>query len=1083
MSHSRTKAKKDFLDKLKTALENEESILNALPDDERLVEKEQKEQKRNTISIKFTATLESFVHNVNEKHRHRTNVEKLEELIAREKALLLEQAALEQAALEQKRPEPPKPSLTIRYSRGVITPTQPIITPDEYHWEMQSNVSCHRTSWSQIGETGDNYIRPSLSSGEVRLSYKDGDLVSNKIKLDSVIKRQAASAKRRQYRFERDDPAFIQRCRGVAGRIQRMLKPGRLISDANFATRVFQDRVIQLPQHLESDADNGDATYGTLGLKSMTLYIMELCESGTTDDDDYVHMIEFVEPTIYLNPRGLHDALTDIYKGKEITLRLPIDGRVDEKTNGEEDVLEQTRRQGILDRKKRQAARMKRAAKLEADKLKAEERRAAAELLRQQREKQDRQRQADREVEEARQRQLELERIERERQAELARIAEEERLVEEERQADLERIRKEQEEADTKAAEEAAERERERKRLQRQAEIAAVDHEYPLPDNFVGFIKSYDTKEEGVADIGPSEWFKAKANDKIYAKSASGKSTRASAIERANEGGWYEKATLDKEAAAAAATVLAAEEARLAKEKREAEEEAEADRQRLEQERLQKEAEATAERERLEQERLQKEAEAAAERERIAKEAADAEAAARQAKIDTLRSDEDAVKFIEYVFTTYDINGNNEIDEVELVKAYFAGKTKVKAGAGRALIDENDQDGNGTINEEEFIDWCAVSGVMDDDAWQTAARDFKERQAALASGEQKSSPGLMMLEENTYKTLLVKNNKPYLIGEVKDILEKIGVSTEWSADNNVKELTEEVSAVFSNELTAFIKNVGAEGWLNWGDIIRMSRTPDVRIFYVPEDPSKEFTVAPVGRRDPTLRSINAKAICTIQVEENTFKADDGSISERKVFVLKDIATRVLGLGAKFLFAKALSECRKDNADVSMVITQPFDDAALATRVKRFINKWGFKHLETDRPPPTMVGGLFTLDSDGEDLLPPKPGDLTAMIQNMSDNWVSSDEELDFAEQSENESLEFAASSSLDTDSDMDFAQSSERGELNSEGSSLDKVVVSSGMEFAESSSAETDSDMEFAETSDKTSSGLEFAESSAVDSD
>ena len=1048
MSHSRTKAKKDFLDKLKTALENEQSILNALPDDERLVEKEQKEQKRNTISIKsikFTATpLESFVHNVNEKHRHRTNVEKLEELIAREKALLLEQAALEQAALEQKRPEPPKPSLTIRYSRGVITPTQPIITPDEYHWEMQSNVSCHRTSWSQIGETGDNYIRPSLSSGEVRLSYKDGDLVSNKIKLDSVIKRQAASAKRRQYRFERDDPAFIQRCRGVAGRIQRMLKPGRLISDANFATRVFQDRVIQLPQHLESDADNGDATYGTLGLKSMTLYIMELCESGTTDDDDYVHMIEFVEPTIYLNPRGLHKELKDIYEGRRITLSLPVSGSTRPRDTArkeaarKEAVRKEAARKEALEEREKQMKREQQEAILARERLgkqKEEARLARENAVKQAEDLKIAQELAKRQADDARIAQENAEKLAK--KARLAQEAaarqqeEEEAIIAKEaveklaKEAILAKEAAKKEEEKARLAQEAVDREREevvaaakREKKEREKALAAaeeaaaeaqdamnVEIEFAhqklgsLPVNIQGFIKQYSTVNGGGSAVNASWYFKA--NGKYYRRSKNGQTTsRPHTIIKANANGWYEYATL---------------------------------------------------------------------------------------AVNALKTDSDQFEFVKYVFTTYDVNRNGEIERRELGGALeAAGRQYNEADA---LIAENDLNKDGKLDEAEFIRWCALSDVLEDKSWQESQKEFKRKQLipvvseTVDGGSSVASPGLMMLEENTYKTLLVKNNKPYLIGEVKDILEKIGVSTEWSADNNVKELTEEVSADFSNELTAFIKNVGAEGWLNWGDIIRMSRTPDVRIFYVPEDPSKEFTVAPVGRRDPTLRSINAKAICTIQVEENTFKADDGSISERKVFVLKDIATRVLGLGAKFLFAKALSECRKDNADVSMVITQPFDDAALATRVKRFINKWGFKHLETDRPPPTMVGGLFTLDSDGEDLLPPKPGDLTAMIQNMSDNWVSSDEELDFAEQSENESLEFAASSSLDTDSDMDFAQSSERGELNSEGSSLDKVVVSSGMEFAESSSAETDSDMEFAETSDKTSSGLEFAESSAVDSD
>ena len=1061
-------AKEAFLLKLSEALDAENSILGAITREKRDTETKEdiRVETKEDIHLTF-GYFDNFVRHVNDAHRHRKNAEKIQTLIDANTAEL---AALKEA----KKEEPPTKTvrtLDIHFRNGVIKPTEPVPDPNKYHWEMQSNVSCHPTSWSQIGATGDTDIRPNLSSGEVRLSYKNGDLISNKIRLLTVIKRQAAAAKRRQYRYERDDPAFVQRCKGVAGRIKRMLKPGRLIADANFATRVFQDRVSQLPGHLELDPAE----------------IVALCETGTPDNDDYVHMIEFVEPTVYLNPRGLHDALTDIYEGRRVALRLPTGGRVeDEETKDEEDILERTRRQGILDKKRRQAERMKRAAKLEADKLKAEARRAAAELERQRREEEDRQRQADREAEEARQRQLELERVERERLDELARIEREKAQAEEERQAELERIQKEQEEAAAKAAEEAAERERERKRLQRQAEIDAV--EYTLPDNFVGFIQSYATKKEGVADIGPSEWFKVndkrlvmgfKANDKIYTKSATGKSTRASTIEKANEAGWYEKSTLDAAAAAAAAAALAAEEARIAEEERAAAEEAAAERERLEQERLQKEAEAAAERERLEQERLQKEAEAAAERERIAQEAAAAAAEAKQAKIDVLRGDNDAVAFIRYVFTTYDTNANQEIDELELVRAYFAGKTKVKAGAGAALIEENDQDGDGTINVEEFIDWCATSGVMDDDAWQTAARDFKERQAALSgSGEQKS--GLFLDEWNPYDTLVVNNNKPYLIGEVDTILSKIGSSTEWSADNEVRELAKKITNTYAEKLAEFLEATGASKWLDAGDVMRMSKNPRVRIFYVPERPDKGFAFKAGG-----LVNINARAICTMEVEENTFKGEDGSSSVKSVFVLKDIATK--DRGAKFLFADALRKMKADNSRPKMVITQPFADDALTERVERFTNKWGFKPLETERPPPIRnASGLFAM-SDTEDLLPPKPGELSAMIQNMADEWVSSDEELmDFAEASEAESMEFAASSSLDTDSDLDFAQSSERSAhplSSEEEESSEKGKTSSGMEFAESSAAETDSDMEFAETSDKTSSGLEFAESSAVESD
>ena len=97
-----------------------------------------------------------------------------------------------------------------------------------------------------------------------------------------------------------------------------------------------------------------------------------------------------------------------------------------------------------------------------------------------------------------------------------------------------------------------------------------------------------------------------------------------------------------------------------------------------------------------------------------------------------------------------------------------------------------------------------------------------------------------------------------------------------------------------------------------------------------------------------------------------------------------------------------------------------------------------------------------------------PGDLSTMLANMSDDWASSEDELNFAEEEEEEiiktssGLEFAESSTVETDSDLDFAEDTSKSK-------------SSGLEFAESSTVETDSDKE------AVSSGLGWAESSDYD--
>ena len=106
---------------------------------------------------------------------------------------------------------------------------------------------------------------------------------------------------------------------------------------------------------------------------------------------------------------------------------------------------------------------------------------------------------------------------------------------------------------------------------------------------------------------------------------------------------------------------------------------------------------------------------------------------------------------------------------------------------------------------------------------------------------------------------------------------------------------------------------------------------------------------------------------------------------------------------------------------------------------------------------------------------PGPSDLSHLVAAMSDDWASSEDELNFAEDSEMDSK---------TSSGLEFGESSAASGAGSSGAG------SSGPEFAESSAAETDSDLEFAESSavgssavDIGSSALEFAESSAGESD
>ena len=482
-------------------------------------------------------------------------------------------------------------------------------------------------------------------------------------------------------------------------------------------------------------------------------------------------------------------------------------------------------------------------------------------------------------------------------------------------------------------------------------------------------MRVFQTKSAGenyyrAQEDGSNVWFMV-VNKSVYKMRPTGNSAEKKSLSGANASGWRadpdamklaeeerdnrrelarKKKQLEREAKEQADKELAdkalLDAERLRKESEAAAEaeslrkeaEAQAAQAAAEAESLRKEAEEQAARAAAEDERLRKEAEeqaarAAAEDERLRKEAeAQAAEAARTAKIATLRSNAEQLAFVKYVFETFDVNEDGELQELEILKAYFNGKTRIRTGGAQRVIVQNDQDDNGTLSIDEFIDWCAVSGALETAQWKAAAAEFK---AALVSTAEVAS---------------------------------VSAAGEKRVMQNFDTIAMGVSALASE-----------------------ARLTDGNAWFT------------VGEKVYKVRSTGNSA------EKKTLSA----------------------------------------ADAAGWVRAPASAAA------------------APRQP---------------------PGELSQMVENMTD-WVSSDEELNFAEESEAESMEFAASSSIDTDSDLDFAQSSERslGANSSGEESSERVKTSSGMEFAESSSAETDSDVEFAESSDKTSSGLEFADSSAVD--
>ena len=241
----------------------------------------------------------------NERAEYQNRVKRLQRM---QKETLDELTRLKQ--IKEILPDNKMKPLNIMFRGGII---QPIRYPaardvDKYHWEYLSQFQ----PWDRIGESGQMEIRPNLTEGKVRLHYDEDHLISNVIDIGTVIKRQATSAKRQPYHFGREDREFIARCRGVAGRILRLTKPPIRnttmfnMDGARVSIRVFRDRVARLPEHLGMDVED----------------IIDLCEDGQADDDDYIKMIEFCEPTIHLNPSGLRRELKDIGSGRRVVLRL-----------------------------------------------------------------------------------------------------------------------------------------------------------------------------------------------------------------------------------------------------------------------------------------------------------------------------------------------------------------------------------------------------------------------------------------------------------------------------------------------------------------------------------------------------------------------------------------------------------------------------------------------------------------------------------------------------------------------------------------------------------------------------------------
>jgi len=248
-----------------------------------------------------TSLLDRFIKNVDKTYKTKINGHVLENM--------LKEAKQDLQNMKKVIVTPPKVvrSLSIKYRNGVVHPNvYPDGNREAYQWELQTT----RQPFVRVGVKGQRIVRPNAPSGTVRLRYNNNgtELFSNQIDITRCIKNQMAVAKRKQWNLHHSDAEFKARCKGIAGRILRLTQSKRPIGSniaPRFSMRIFQDRVARLPEHL-----------------NMTqLEIASLCQDKEMNEK-YIQMVEFCEPTVYLDPAGRRRNLKQIATGSKLKLAL-----------------------------------------------------------------------------------------------------------------------------------------------------------------------------------------------------------------------------------------------------------------------------------------------------------------------------------------------------------------------------------------------------------------------------------------------------------------------------------------------------------------------------------------------------------------------------------------------------------------------------------------------------------------------------------------------------------------------------------------------------------------------------------------
>ena len=96
-------------------------------------------------------------------------------------------------------------------------------------------------------------------------------------------------------------------------------------------------------------------------------------------------------------------------------------------------------------------------------------------------------------------------------------------------------------------------------------------------------------------------------------------------------------------------------------------------------------------------------------------------------------------EFLRHIFNSYDKNGDDKLNELEIMSAFFAGKVSGMAkGESLKLIKQNSVDGNDTLNFDEFLVWCETTNIFSIDQWKNAFDRWMKKNNKEKVGAKKS---------------------------------------------------------------------------------------------------------------------------------------------------------------------------------------------------------------------------------------------------------------------------------------------------------------------------------------------------------